>query len=184
MYIVDGHHRVAASEHDTGFLSLIVPADELRLYAFNRIVIGVEPPTGLLEGLLKMGMHPSGPVEPEPGEVTVAIDGSWYTLPLPVATGAGTRAASLDASRLHRFVLGPLLGVGEDYVAGQVYPVPATAGLQHLAAPGVLAGFALSPPSIDDVLAVADEGETLPAKTTYATPKPLAGLVVRLLNMW
>ena len=88
----------------------------------------------------------------------------------------------LDAPRLHHFVLGPLFGVGEDCVTGRVEPVPATAGLHALAKQGVLAGFALAPPSIEDVLSVADGGETLPAKTTYATPKPLAGLVVRLFD--
>jgi uncharacterized protein (DUF1015 family) len=112
---------------------------------------------------------------------SVTVGGSWYRLPLPSAVGSGT-AARLDASRLHRLVLGPLLGAGEDCIAGRVEAVPATAGLEGLTAPGVMAGFALAPPSIEDVFAVADSGETLPAKTTYATPKPLAGLVVRLIG--
>ena len=183
LYIVDGHHRVvAASERGAGFLALIVPADQLRLSSFHRVVFGEEHPGRLLEALGRMGLRRSEPVEPRPGEVTVVIDGSWYTLPLPLSGDGGSRVMRLDSPRLHHFVLGPLFGVGEDCVTGRVEPVPATAGLRALAEPGVLAGFALAPPSIEDVLSVADGGETLPAKTTYATPKPLAGLVVRLIG--
>jgi uncharacterized protein (DUF1015 family) len=184
LYIVDGHHRVAAAtQRGTGFLAVIVPAEQLRLTAFHRVVLdGAEDAGWLLRRLQQMGLRPVGRREPEPGVASVTLGGSWYTLPLPSAAEGRGMAARLDASRLHRLVLGPLLGAGEDCIAGRVEAVPATAGLDGLTAPGVMAGFALAPPSIEDVLAVADSGETLPAKTTYATPKPLAGLVVRLIG--
>jgi uncharacterized protein (DUF1015 family) len=184
LYIVDGHHRVAAAaQRGTGFLALIVPAEQLRLAAFHRVVLdGAQDSGWLLRRLQQMGMRAAGRVEPAPGEVSVIVGGVWYTLALPSAAERSGTAARLDASRLHRLVLGPLLGAGEDCIAGRVEAVPATAGLEGLTAPGVMAGFALAPPSIEDVLAVADCGETLPAKTTYATPKPLAGLVVRLIG--
>jgi uncharacterized protein (DUF1015 family) len=184
LYIVDGHHRVAAAaQRGTGFLAVIVPAEQLRLTAFHRVVLdGAKDASWLLRRLQQMGLRPARRREPEPGVASVTVGGSWYRLPLPSGGGGSGTAARLDASRLHRLVLGPLLGAGEDCIAGRVEAVPATAGLEGLTALGVMAGFALAPPSIEDVFAVADSGETLPAKTTYATPKPLAGLVVRLIG--
>ena len=161
----------------------MVPAEQLRLTAFHRVVLdGAEDADWLLRRLQQMGLRPVGRLEPEPGMASVILGGSWYTLPLPGAAEGSGMAARLDASRLHRLVLGPLLGAGEDCIAGRVEAAPATAGLDGLTARASMAGFALAPPSIEDVLAVADSGETLPAKTTYATPKPLAGLVVRLIG--
>ena len=45
--------------------------------------------------------------------------------------------------------------------------------------------FALLMPSVslDQVMALADAGEILPAKTTHFYPKPPAGLVVRSLDV-
>jgi uncharacterized protein (DUF1015 family) len=183
LYIADGHHRVAAAvERGSGFLALIVPADQLRLSAFNRIVLGAEPPQWLVERLLPMGLRDGEMIEPEPGEATVAVGGSWFTLPLPPPEEAGGRVGRFDAPRLHRSVLGPILGVGEDCVVGRLEPVPATDGLEALVGPSILAGFALAAPTVSEVLAVADDGEALPAKTTYTTPKPLAGVVVRMID--
>ncbi len=108
LYIVDGHHRVAAAaQRGTGFLALIVPAEQLRLTAFHRVVLdGAEDSGWLLRRLQQMGMRAAGPVEPAPGEVSVAVGGAWYTLPLPSAAERGGTAARLDASRLHRPRLG------------------------------------------------------------------------------
>ena len=48
LYIVDGHHRVAvaASERGAGFLALIVPADQLRLSSFHRVVLSARSTPG------------------------------------------------------------------------------------------------------------------------------------------
>ena len=111
---------------------------------------------------------------------SVILGGSWYTLPLPGAAEAGWRRGSTPpdctASSWGRFSgrrrLHSRSGGGG----------PSHCGLGGSHRAGRDGWVRLAPPSIEDVLAVADSGETLPAKTTYATPKPLAGLVVRLIE--
>jgi uncharacterized protein (DUF1015 family) len=56
-------------------------------------------------------------------------------------------------------------------------PVAAPAGLAALDEPGAV-GVALAPPTIEQVMAVADAGLTMPAKTTYVAPKLRSGLLV------
>jgi len=42
--------------------------------------------------------------------------------------------------------------------------------------------FLLNPPTIEDIRALSDAGERMPQKTSYFYPKPLTGLVIRLLD--
>jgi uncharacterized protein (DUF1015 family) len=44
------------------------------------------------------------------------------------------------------------------------------------------AGVFLRPVSVPQIQAVADAGERMPEKTTYFSPKPLTGMIFRLLD--
>jgi uncharacterized protein (DUF1015 family) len=85
--------------------------------------------------------------------------------------------AGLDVSMLDGEVLGPLLGVRRD--DGRLEFVPelrdldiATAACDEDA--GAL--FTLHAPDLDDLVAVADRGEVMSAKSTYVQPKPRTGI--------
>ncbi len=41
------------------------------------------------------------------------------------------------------------------------------------------AAFLLADPTIDQMMAVADAGENMPAKSTYFSPKPRSGVFLR-----
>jgi uncharacterized protein (DUF1015 family) len=89
-------------------------------------------------------------------------------------------ARELDVNILHEGILDPLLGIGAEALAGQMY-VDYLRDRQELAA-GVKegkyqAGFLLNPTSVEEVRAISELGEKMPQKSTDFYPKLLTGLV-------
>ena len=108
------------------------------------------------------------------------IEGRWYTIKLGnAATGSAT--ARLDVNRLQEAVLSPLLGIGDvrtdkriDFVGG----ARGTPALERAVAAGAAAvAFSLYPVSIDDLMAISDEGGIMPPKSTWFEPKLRDGLL-------
>lgn len=188
-YIADGHHRVAASLREwqlagrpsgAGVLCVLYPLEGLRLSAFHRRVAGPMHASDLL-GFLSNAFDVRGIADPEDatGCFGLYVDGRWFD-----ASYNGVRppgAAGLDIAVLNDEVLEPLLGVGVR-AASRLEIVPALASLTELAQRcdqdgGAL--FALRPPTLDQLMDVADRGEVMPPKTTYFDPKPYAGIFLR-----
>lgn len=188
-YIADGHHRVAASlrewqlagrPSDTGLLCVIYPLEGLRLSAFHRRVAGPMHPSRLLVFLseqfdLRGITHPDDAT----GCFGLYVARHWYD-----ASYQGVRppgAAGLDIAVLNADVLEPLLGVGAQ-AASRLEIAPAFTSLTELTQRcdqdgGAL--FVLRPPTLDQLMDVADRGEVMPPKTTYFDPKPYAGIFLR-----
>ncbi len=115
------------------------------------------------------------------------LDGRWHAVDLEaveVAPIAG-RADRLDVARLHAGIVGPLLGIGDvrqdpriDFVGGARGPSP----LQALVDGGRAAvAFSMYPVTVDDLMAVSDEGGIMPPKSTWFEPKLRDGLLVHLI---
>ena len=88
--------------------------------------------------------------------------------------------------RLRRLVLDPVLGADELAATGTVDYVPDTAGLDELIRrcdAGDRLGFVMYPLSVDELLAVADEGSRMPPKSSFFYPKPRAGAFLRVLGL-
>jgi uncharacterized protein (DUF1015 family) len=86
----------------------------------------------------------------------------------------------LDAAILEELVLKGILGMTTDDIAakrGIGYTPSIDAALAKLDAGDYQAAFLLRPTPVDQVRAVAAEGETMPPKSTYFFPKLLTGLV-------
>ncbi|MFW5933444.1 MAG: hypothetical protein ACOCT8_01810, partial [Actinomycetota bacterium] len=92
-------------------------------------------------------------------------------------SNASEPAAGLDAARAELEVIGPLRELAADADAVTVVPVPATAGITALERPGAI-GLALHPPSIEQLMVVAEAGQVMPYKSTYLVPKLRSGVVV------
>ena len=79
----------------------------------------------------------------------------------------------------------PVLGADELAARGTVEYVPDTAGLEELArrcdATNRI-GFVMYSLSVDELLAVADEGSRMPPKSSFFYPKPRAGAFLRVLG--
>ena len=80
-------------------------------------------------------------------------------------------------------MLGPLLGIGPEALAeGKLvaYARDAREVVDRVAAGDFDLGLLLRPPTLAQVQAVADAGESMPQKSTYFWPKPASGLVMAL----
>lgn len=185
-YVADGHHRVAASldiweragrPADVALLCVLYPLDGLRLRAFDRRVVGPVDP-GRLRTLLASAFEVREVGDPQAAEddLRVYVEGRWLG-----ASRRGERAAGvagLDITALDRDVLVPLLGDDADRI--EITPsIPSLADLARACDADGGAAFALRPPTLDQLTAVADRGEVMPPKTTYFAPKPYAGVIWR-----
>jgi uncharacterized protein (DUF1015 family) len=188
-YVADGHHRVAASlsvweragrPAGAGVICVIYPFDGLRLLAFHRRLAGPVPSDKLF-ALLSEAFDLRDIVRPDEttGCFGLYVDGRWYDASYRGARLPG--AAGLDISILNSEVVEPMLDLCE----------PADPGLEIASALSSLtdlteacdedggALFVLRPPTLEQLIEVADRGEVMPPKTTYFDPKPFAGIFLR-----
>ncbi len=198
LYIVDGHHRAAAqsvaadlvgSDASRHMLAALVPDHQLHVFEFNRLVYGpLEiPPVELLEILDRKfritRMDPPGsPVVPDrKGVLGLHLEYCWYRLELRDSTErAGGPLGSLDTSIVQSEILTPL-GIDENRRDPRLQYVAGSAGLEALlenCGPGDLA-VTVFPTSVDDLMEVADAGQTMPPKSTYFHPKFRSGVFLR-----
>ena len=192
-YVADGHHRsaaaarVAASGEASAFPAVLFPAEDLRILAYNRAIrgLGGQSEGDLLRRLRELGrlVPATEPVPDRAGSFAIRVRSGWYQLHMePLADGSGDVVASLDAERLHRAVLGPMLGVGDPRTDDRFIPVggrDSVARLERLVDSGEAAvGFSLFAPTVDQMLAVADAGAVMPPKSTWIEPKLRSGLFV------
>jgi uncharacterized protein (DUF1015 family) len=214
-YIADGHHRAAsavkaslarreaaeqAGNPDLGhdrpydtFLSVLFPASQLEVLAYNRVVAdrAGRTPAELIEAVQDTGFEvtPStDAVEPaDRGHFGLLTDGSWYELSLGEALAAKVEDADpvgrLDTSVLQEGVLSPILGITDprrdpriDFVGG----IRGTDELERRAGTDGVA-FSMHATSIDELMAVADAGLLMPPKSTWFEPKLRSGLFVHRL---
>ena len=192
-YVADGHHRSAAAARvaeggaSAHFPAVLFPADELRILAYNRAIRGLGPHGDEGELLRRLGdigrLAPAaGPVPEQVGSFAIRLRSGWHQLHLGPAAERGDPVAPLDAERLHRTVLGPLLGVGDPRTDDRFIPVggrDSVARLERLVDSGeATVGFSLVAPTVEQMLAVADAGGVMPPKSTWIEPKLRSGLFV------
>ena len=164
-YIVDGHHRVAASRPDRlpaiGLWSAVFPLGSLRASSFPRLL---DTTLDALAGVLPSSAVAT-PAAPPPAGIVLLTDGErWRSAPLDPAAG------EIDVLRLVRLLpetpMEPLAaGLGPEDVAAET-----------LRRGGV--GAVLGPVPIDAVVGAADSGHPLPPKSTYFHPKVRSGVFV------
>jgi uncharacterized protein (DUF1015 family) len=199
LYIADGHHRAASAARardaigaagEAGrMLAVAFPDREVTILPYHRIVrdLGGRTADGFLAALRDcVTVSPGGP-EParRRGDVGMRLGGAWHRLTLAPAPAGTPRAEALDVEQLQRQVLGPLLGIGDprtdkriDFVGG----IRGPGELERLVAGGEAAvAFAMSPVTVEDLMAIADAGGIMPPKSTWFEPKLRDGLLVHLI---
>ena len=207
LYVTDGHHRSAAaqralardpgSEVLTRTLAAVFPHSQLHVEAYHRVVADQRHDNAddCRWALRSRVSYMGGELERVPsaedarprnrGEVGVYAAGTWHRLTLPPTTTEAGALDSLDVDHLRRLVIDPVLGADELAATGTVDYVPDTAGLDELInrceASGRV-GFVMYPLSVDELLAVADEGSRMPPKSSFFYPKPRAGAFLRVLG--
>ncbi len=206
VYVADGHHRAAsaarvgalrraANPNHTGdepynyFLAVLFPASELKIFAFNRVILSL-PTTAVTfrERLSSVfSVDTNGVAVPRgAGEICMYLDGEWSTLTPRIPPAATDPVAVLDVSILQNLVLTPILGIddpressGIDFIGG----VKGTVELEQQVNEGrAAAAFSMYPISMEQIFSVADVGMSMPPKSTWFEPKLRSGLLVNTLD--
>ena len=205
VYIADGHHRAASAvkvglkrrkEHPdyTGsesfnyFLSVLFPADELKIYDYNRIV---EDRNGystneLLTALQKDFHITENKCAVSKGSFSMYCDGIWYQLTAKQHLYTSDPVNDLDVSILQNAILQPLLGIEDPKTDSRIQFVGGIYGLKKLIQlvdekPERLA-FAMHPTSMDELFTVADANRLMPPKSTWFEPKLRSGLFIHKIE--
>jgi uncharacterized protein (DUF1015 family) len=194
LYIADGHHRAASAarardqlrskngpgEWDT-FLGVAFPHDQVQILSYNRIVkdLAGASAAALLSQLRERFAVDLGPPVPlRRGDVSMLLDGQWYTIGLRPRASATSR---LDVDLLQELILSPMLGIGDirtdkriDFVGGS----RGTGFLEEAVSSGRAAvAFSLFPVSVDELMSISDAGGIMPPKSTWFEPKLRDGLL-------
>lgn len=206
LYIADGHHRTESAvkvglkrreaypnesklAEFNFFLSVLFPAEELEILDYNR-VLNVPIPTDFFEQLkphfdiTEKGTTPFKPSKPK--QMGLYLNGRWYAVDAKKETIKRDVIGSLDVSILQNEILTKIFDIQDvrrdnriDFVGG----IRGLAELEKRVDSGEFTiAFAMFPPTMDDLLSVADANEIMPPKSTWFEPKLLSGLFVHELE--
>lgn len=215
-YIADGHHRAASAvkvglarreanpgydgtEEFNYFMSVLFPASQLSILAYNRVVRDLNGLTK--DEFLDALAGENGPFEIihkqesqleliDKGAVGMYLDREWYGLGVKPEFESSDPVEGLDVSILQEKVLAPILGIGDPRTDGRIEFVGGIRGLRELErkvnridarGDGPAVAFAMFPTSIDELLNVADAGRLMPPKSTWFEPKLRSGLFAHLI---
>ena len=166
-------------------LAVAFPDREMQVLPYNRLVKdfgGTDPrdfPRGRDNEWPPSGR--AGRFRQVAGHVSMFVGGEWHDVELPPAPAGASAAASLDVSRLHDVVLGPLLGIGDPRIDPRIEfsgGARGTAALEERVRSGAaVAAFSMHPVRVDDLMTVSDAGDIMPPKSTWFEPKLRDGLL-------
>jgi uncharacterized protein (DUF1015 family) len=201
LYIADGHHRCKAASRAAGelgggdgsaeapeyafFPAVLFPMSQMHIMAYNRVVFDLPDAPGdfldTLDERFDLTKEVDNPVPDAKGVVCLYLDGAWHRLALPPSSGVRV-VDQLDVARLSEYILEPYLDITDprrdptiDFVGG----IRGTDALEHRVDDGeAKMGISMYPTSIDELVAVSDEGSLMPPKSTWFEPKLRSGLLV------
>ena len=209
MYIADGHHRAAAAaavarmrreanpahtgtEEYNRIMAVIFPHDQLKIMDYNRVVrdlAGFDDHAFMekLRERFAVSDNFAGRSPRHRGEFGMYLKGKWYGLRAEKRTLAqDDPVAALDVSLLQDNLLGPVLGIDDPRSNDRIRFVGGIRGmdeLERLVNSGEYAvAFSLYPTTMDQIMTIADRGETMPPKSTWFEPKLRSGIFVHLLD--
>ncbi|MGB0897152.1 MAG: DUF1015 domain-containing protein [Flavobacteriaceae bacterium] len=200
LYIADGHHRSASSAllaedypnpeaSQKHFMSCLIPENDLKIYEFYRLVKdlnGLSKKEFLIQldeffTIENCGQHPRKLTEQH--HFSMYLDGEFYILHLRSKFSVFENALeALDAQILYKLVLRPILGIEDlrhekrlDYLPGTKKTVELK---QEVDSGGFKVAFGMLPINIEQMKQIADEGLSMPPKSTYIEPKLRSGLTI------
>lgn len=206
LYIADGHHRAASAvkvsqkrreenggkkdEEYSYFLSVIFPANQLKILDYNRVVSDLNGNTELefLEKVqqeftiqqVKEAFRPE-----KKGQFGMYLNGQWYQLTVKDSMSSNDVVEKLDVSLLQDRLLNPILGIHDPKTDERIKFVGGIRGLkelERLVEEGDAVAFSMHPTSMEELFQVADAGRLMPPKSTWFEPKLRSGLFIHLLQ--
>ncbi|RNC79809.1 MAG: DUF1015 domain-containing protein [Winogradskyella sp.] len=206
IYIADGHHRSSSSyllykdekeknpkhngeESYNFFMTYLIPESDLVIQEFSRLVKDLN---GLSkeEFLIKLdetfriqnrGIVPYSPSKPH--HFSMYLDGEFYSLYLRKTTYKfKTALEKLDAQLLYKTILQPILGINDlrknnriEYVHGRHEMLTIKNSVDS---GDFKVGFGMCPATVVQMKQIADEGLTMPPKSTYILPKLRSAITI------
>ena len=208
-YIADGHHRNASAvkvglkrreqkpdytgeEEFNYYLSVLFPADELFILDYNRVVkdLNGRSEQEFLEKIsenFNVSPAPASPCHP-PRRHTFGmyLGGKWYLLEAKDHILSHDPVDGLDVSILQDSLLAPVLAIGDPRTDKRIDFVGGIRGLGELErrvdSGEMQVAFSMFPTAMDELMAVADAGRTMPPKATWFEPKLRSGLFIHDLG--
>lgn len=206
VYIADGHHRSASSfllgedlkaenpkhtgnEPYNSFMSYLIPESELRISEFNRLIkdlngLSKEQFLLKLDQIYRIENRGFGLYKPsKKHHFCMYLDGEFYSLYLRKTHYEFTDSLSeLDTHILYITILKPILGITDlrnDDRIDYGYDKHNAIEMKNRIDSGEFAvGFGLVPVHVDEMKRIADEGLTMPPKSTYIEPKLRSGVTI------
>ena len=206
LYIADGHHRSASAvkvalkrrkqlgkytgnEEFNYFLSIIYPDTELKVFDYNRTVkdlngLSEEDFFSKVEESFYLSKSESNkPVSPKnKHEFGMYMNKQWFILRAKDGSfDESNPIDSLDVSILQNNLLNPILGISDPTKSERIEFIGGIRGLKELenrADNDMKVSFSMYATTIDDIMNVADNGKTMPPKSTWFEPKPRSGIFI------
>lgn len=206
IYIADGHHRTSSSfllaqdlasnnpqhqgkEDYNFFMSYLIPESDLKIYEFNRLIKDLN---GLSKEEFLIQLDQWFRIENRGIEVykpsknhhfSMYLDGEFYSLYLRKSAYEFENALEeLDAQILYTLVLDPILGIKDlrndsriEYSHGKEDIVLVKSKIDQNE---FKIGFGLFPATVDQMKNIANQGLTMPPKSTYIEPKLRSGITI------
>ena len=209
-YIADGHHRNASAvkvalkrreakpdytgeEEFNYYLSVLFAADDLYIMDYNRVVKDLNgyDTVGFLEEIgKKFIIEPyegEGPYKPEEIHTFgLYLDGKWFKMTAKEEIITDDPVLGLDVSILQKELLEPVLAIGDPRTDKRIDFVGGIRGLKELErrvdSGEMKLAFSMFPTSMAELMDVADDGMTMPPKSTWFEPKLRSGLFIHDLG--
>lgn len=206
IYIADGHHRSASSyllsedlkaenKSHTGnepynfFMSYLIPESDLKIYEFNRLIKDLN---GLTKEEFLINLDTMFRIENRGTELykpqkkhhfSMYLDGEFYSLYLRKNNfNFKTSLDALDTQILFKTILQPILGITDlrndtriDYSYGKNDLVNIKTKVDE---GDYKIGFGLVPITVQELKAIANDGLTMPPKSTFIEPKLRSGITI------
>ncbi len=208
LYIADGHHRSASavkvgqkrreenpdfdgSEEFNFFMAVAFPDNDLQIFDYNRAVkdlngLSKEEFLSKIEENFTIEKASKAPYKPEKThEFGMFLDNQWYVLEAKdQIIDESNVIERLDVSILQKNLLAPILGIEDPRTDKRIDFIGGIRGLSELerrVSLDMSVAFALYPVQISDLLAVSDQDEVMPPKSTWFEPKLGSGLFLHEL---
>jgi len=201
-YIADGHHRCSSNallykslekggsvaESYRYLLAAFFAFDQVTIHEYNRVV---DLPRKMSPAIFIAALsrfctikHVTRASKPERAhEMMLYIQREWYRLrwKKKVLKKYEDALVIMDADILNNEILNKLLGIADIRNDSRISYVDGLSGVDGLVdktgKKSIRAGFYLYPITMDDLVAIADAGLTLPPKSTWFEPRVKNGLI-------
>lgn len=199
LYIADGHHRCAASarflkENDgnnEGFMACCLPADQLDIFGYHRLLShlnGLTTEEFLQKAETYFDIKPLNEKRfpKQMGELVFLAEGQYWGLyPKVSILDKTSYKAQLDVYLVEEYLIKKILNPCNDEAPELVY-TEGTMTLprleQKMQQDELQVAFLLHPISVQYLMQLSDNGETLPPKSTWIEPKMRSGLFIHQLK--